>query len=91
MVRKTIAAGAFKQGCLALIDEVAASKHELIITKRGTPVARLVPIEDPREHERRLLASWRGKAKQRVSDDDLLEPSSALVAWHASTEDGDDA
>jgi prevent-host-death family protein len=91
MAKKTIAAGAFKQGCLALIDEVAASKHELVITKRGTPVARLCPIEDPREHERRLLSSWRGKAKQRVSDDVLLEPSSALVAWHAATEGGDDA
>jgi prevent-host-death family protein len=28
---------------LALVDEVAASKHEVVITKRGKPVARLVP------------------------------------------------
>lgn len=38
-----------KQGCLALIDEVAASKPEAVITKRGKPVARLVPMEDARE------------------------------------------
>lgn len=82
MVRKVVAAGAFKQGCLALIDEVAASRGEILITKRGKPVARLVPIDDPREHERRLLESWRGKAKQLVSDDDLIAPSSELASWN---------
>jgi prevent-host-death family protein len=83
MIKRRIAAREFKQECLALIDEVAGTKHEIIISKRGAPVARLVPIEDPRDHERALLASWRGKAKQLVSDDELLEPSSSLAAWHA--------
>ena len=87
MGMKTVAAGAFKQGCLALIDEVADSKSVIVITKRGRPIARLVPIEDPREHERRLLTSWRGHAKQLVTDDELLEPSSTLAEWAAKDED----
>lgn len=87
MGTKTVAAGAFKQGCLALIDEVAGNKSVIVITKRGRPVARLVPIEDPREHEQRLLASWRGRAEQFVSDDELLEPSSSLTSWQSSDED----
>jgi prevent-host-death family protein len=87
MAKKTVAAGVFKQGCLALIDQVAENKDEIVITKRGKPVARLVPIEDAREHERRLLASWRGKASQQVPDDDLITPSSELAPWKALTED----
>ncbi len=39
-----IAAGKFKIHCLKLMDEVQKSHQEIIITKRGKPVARLVPI-----------------------------------------------
>jgi prevent-host-death family protein len=87
MAKRVVPAGAFKQGCLALIDEVAENHDEIVITKRGTPVARLVPIEDPREHERRLLSQWRGKAKQCVSDEAFLKPSSSLVRWQATVDD----
>jgi len=41
-----INAAEFKAKCLKLIDEVAATHEPLVITKRGKPVARLVPIED---------------------------------------------
>ena len=41
----TIAAGEFKTHCLRLMDEVAEQHRELVITKRGKPVARLVPID----------------------------------------------
>lgn len=87
MARKTIAAGVFKQGCLALIDKVAENREEIVITKRGKPVARLVPMDEPREHERRLLAQWRGKARQLVSDEELIEPSSELAHWTALGEE----
>lgn len=86
MVIKEVPAGAFKQGCLALIDDVAASKQEIIITKRGKPVARLVPMEDPREREKELLASWRGKARQLVADEELMAATSELVDWKALEE-----
>jgi len=45
--RKTIAAAAFKARCLALLDEVGATREALVVTKRGRPVARLVPDETP--------------------------------------------
>jgi len=43
---KQIAAGEFKTHCLRLLDEVAAGGGEYIVTKRGVPVARVVPLED---------------------------------------------
>ena len=42
--QRTIPAGEFKAKCLALLDEVAAGGEELIVTKRGKPVARVVPL-----------------------------------------------
>ena len=43
-----IAAGEFKARCLALLEEVAETGHELVVTKRGRPVAKVVPVEKPR-------------------------------------------
>jgi antitoxin (DNA-binding transcriptional repressor) of toxin-antitoxin stability system len=44
---KTMAAGKFKDTCLQTLDEVAASRTPVVITKRGRPVAKLVPITTP--------------------------------------------
>lgn len=41
----TIAAGEFKARCLKLMDEVAEQRSEVVITKYGKPVAKLVPVE----------------------------------------------
>ena len=46
----TISAAKFKAECLQLMDDVAATHEEIIITKRGKPVARLMPVnETPRK------------------------------------------
>lgn len=46
----TISAAKFKAECLQLMDDVAATHEEIIITKRGKPVARLMPVhEAPRK------------------------------------------
>lgn len=39
-----VAAAEFKAKCLTLLDQVNDSHCEFIITKRGRPVARVVPI-----------------------------------------------
>ena len=39
-------ASRFKARCLALLDQVALDRVPLIITKRGKPIARLVPIDE---------------------------------------------
>lgn len=44
-VERTVQASTFKARCLALIDEVAATGEGIVVTKRGKPVARLVPVE----------------------------------------------
>ncbi len=44
---KTVPAGEFKARCLALLDEVAETGKPLLVTKRGKPVARVVPVEAP--------------------------------------------
>jgi prevent-host-death family protein len=44
---KRVAAGEFKARCLALLDLVAETGEELVVTKRGKPVARLLPAEAP--------------------------------------------
>lgn len=53
---ETIAAGRFKDLCLKLLDEVARSRSPLVITKRGRPVAQLVPYVAP-ERARSLAGS----------------------------------
>jgi len=40
-----VAAAEFKANCLRLMDEVAQQRRPVIITKRGKPVAKLVPVE----------------------------------------------
>ncbi len=40
---RTIKASEFKAKCLKLMDEVAESGEEIVITKNGRPTARLVP------------------------------------------------
>lgn len=40
---KTIGAAKFKEQCLALLDELDA--EGLVVTKRGKPIARVIPYE----------------------------------------------
>jgi prevent-host-death family protein len=40
---KTMTATWFKVHCLAVMDEVQAKRQAVVITKRGKPVAKLVP------------------------------------------------
>ncbi|MEZ5402621.1 MAG: type II toxin-antitoxin system Phd/YefM family antitoxin [Bryobacteraceae bacterium] len=41
---RTVTAAEFKAKCLALMDEVCQSDAEIIVTKRGKPVARLTSV-----------------------------------------------
>jgi prevent-host-death family protein len=43
MVMRTISAAEFKARCLTLMDDVGSTGETLLITKRGKPVAKLVP------------------------------------------------
>jgi prevent-host-death family protein len=45
MDNRYVAAADFKANCLRLMDEVARELRPIIITKRGKPIAKLVPVE----------------------------------------------
>lgn len=42
----TVPAARFKAECLALLDRVAQTGESLVVTKRGRPVARVVPVHE---------------------------------------------
>jgi prevent-host-death family protein len=46
-----VTAADFKARCLQLMDDVHAKGGSIVITKRGKPIARLVPIEDPKRRD----------------------------------------
>jgi prevent-host-death family protein len=81
MTAKRIPAGAFKQGCLAILDEVAETHREVVITKRGKPVARVVPVITDRQREEELLATLRGRARMLVSEEEFLKPLTDDAGW----------
>ena len=45
---RTMKASEFKAKCLKLMDEVAESGREIVITKNGRPISRLAPYERER-------------------------------------------
>jgi prevent-host-death family protein len=44
---KRMAAGEFKARCLRVMEEVKAYRTPVVITKKGRPVAKLVPADEP--------------------------------------------
>jgi prevent-host-death family protein len=44
---KKIAAGKFKAQCLKVMEQVRTTREPVLITKRGQPLAKLVPAEKP--------------------------------------------
>ncbi|MDP2709880.1 MAG: type II toxin-antitoxin system Phd/YefM family antitoxin [Solirubrobacteraceae bacterium] len=73
MSERTVPASRFKAHCLAMLDEVAASGEQIVVTKRGRPVARVVAIEQP--------AGLEGSVTFNVTDDELIAPLDE--AWDA--------
>jgi prevent-host-death family protein len=70
MTLSAVPAGEFKARCLQLLDDVASTGEALVITKRGRPVARLVPM--PRaEPPSSLFGALKGRV---LSQGDLISP-----------------
>jgi prevent-host-death family protein len=47
---KQMPAGKFKARCLSVMDDVNATGEPVIITKRGTPVAKIVPVTSKKQN-----------------------------------------
>ncbi|HTZ85610.1 MAG TPA: type II toxin-antitoxin system Phd/YefM family antitoxin [Solirubrobacteraceae bacterium] len=76
MTIRTISASRFKAQCLAMLDEVAATGEEIVVTKRGRAVARVSPMSEPE--------SLRSSVTFNVTDEELLEPLE--IAWNATAD-----
>ncbi len=63
---KQMAAAKFKEQCLSILDRV--DDEGLVITKRGKPVAKLIPI---RAESASLIGALKGKLKLKIKDDVL--------------------
>jgi len=48
---QTMPAGEFKAKCLAVMAEVNATGQPVLVTKRGKPLARILPFQEPEEKE----------------------------------------
>jgi prevent-host-death family protein len=72
---KTIPAGTFKARCLAIMDEVAAKHQAVVITKRGKPVAKLVPVENEKDD---IFGFFKGKGKV---IGDVVSPALTPEEW----------
>ncbi len=65
---RMVKASEFKAKCLKLMDEVAESGEEIVITKNGRPVTRLLPYRTP-------VASLFGAHRGRIhSTGDVVSP-----------------
>jgi prevent-host-death family protein len=72
---KTVPAGKFKAHCLAIMDDVQAKREAVIITKRGKPIAKLVPVEQEQDD---IFGFFRGKIKV---TGDVVSPALTPEEW----------
>ena len=75
---RTIKASEFKATCLKLMDQVAETGEEIIITKNGRPVSKLVPY-------RRRPKTLFGRDRDRIRIlGDIIEPVG--LEWEADAD-----
>ena len=67
----------FRANCFKILDEVKQSHKEVIITKRGKPIAKLVHINEENLKDP-LLGAMEGIGR---TVDDLTEPVVSHTKW----------
>ena len=58
--KQSVGAAEFKARCLELVDRVRESRAEFVITRHGTPVAKLVPVEPDDTPHQSFVGSMSG-------------------------------
>ena len=71
---RQIAAGEFKAKCLRIMDEINATGKSLVVTKRGVPVMKLVPIRSGRKKNDDFFGRLKGIIEIVGDPDDLTKP-----------------
>jgi prevent-host-death family protein len=49
--KRQMAAAEFKAKCLQVMDEVAKEGRSIVVTKRGKPMVRIVPVDEPKDSD----------------------------------------
>ncbi len=76
---ESIAISKFKATCLAVLEEVRQTGRPVLVTRRGTPIAEIVPPSHPSQDR-----SWLGSAAgsgQIVGD--IVSPAAEEAEWEA--------
>lgn len=76
MVMKEVAISEFKAKCLSLLDQVQKTKKPIRVTRRGKPVAEVIPPSPVRSKD------WIGsmKGKSRILGD-IISPAGDPSDW----------
>ena len=74
---RSISAAEFKARCLSLMEDVRSTREPVIITKRGKPVAKLVPAD-------KTKVEFIGRLKGRIEIlGDIVSPTVPPEDWEA--------
>jgi prevent-host-death family protein len=76
---KRIPIGLFKATCLRVLDDVRTTGEPVVVTKRGVPVAQVIP---PPAAESRLAKAGSLRWVTNILGD-LVEPAASLDEWEA--------
>lgn len=76
---KTMPAGEFKARCLRVMEEVKKYRTPVVITKKGKPVAKLVPVDEPADD---VFGCMAGTVEIRG---DVEAPVLPAKVWNAMT------
>ena len=72
---KQMPAGEFKARCLAVMEDVSKTREPVLITKRGRPIAKLMPAEPAKQ-------DFIGRLEGRVRiTGDIESPVEPAEAW----------
>jgi prevent-host-death family protein len=75
---RQIAAGEFKAKCLRIMDEISKTGRPMVVTKRGVPVMKLVPIRNGRKKPDDFFGRMKGIIEVVGDLDDLIKPVTPL-------------
>jgi prevent-host-death family protein len=74
----TMPAGEFRAHCSKVMETVRRRRETVVITKRGVPVAKLVPVDLPQPHK--IFGCLVGRGEE-VGD--IVSPALPPEAWDA--------
>jgi prevent-host-death family protein len=81
ILMKSVSISQFKQTCLRLLEEVRQTGTPLLITKRGEPIAEVIPVQRTERED------WRGCLRESVDIvGDIVTPATEPDEWEALRE-----